>query len=965
MNKAELQICLEAGFIDFNIDTDERTLPKILTNNQEEKVKVLDSLLYELKNCDEFFFSVAFVTNSGVACLIDILNELKNKNIKGKILASQYQNFTEPRALRRLLQFPNLELKIITADYNFHAKGYLFHKKANPELQQEDNYNMIIGSSNLTQTALTINREWNVQLSSLKNGALIKQMQKELQLAWNDATVVDENWIASYETIYQQARSSRLEQKHAVIDLYKINPNKMQAEALQSLQALHAEGKNKALLISATGTGKTYLSAFDVRVVKPKRCLFVVHRNLIARTAKRSFEKVIDKNISTGIFSGNKKEIDKDYLFATIQTLEKDENLKLFAPDYFDYIVIDEVHHAGAETYQKVMKYFKPKFLLGMTATPERTDGYDIFKAFNYNIAYEIRLNQALEENMLVPFHYHGISEITVDGQLLDEHTDFSKLVCEERVKHILHYAEFYGCDYGRVKGLVFCSSIAEAEELSAKFCEYGKNATVVTGKNSEEFRSEAIKRLESDVLPRAEQLDYIFTVDVFNEGVDIPAINQIVMLRPTQSAIVFVQQLGRGLRKSNNKRYLEVIDFIGNYENNYLLPIALFGDRSYNREKVRKAVHINYMPGASTVYIDDIAKEKIFASLNTGRISLFKEYKKSYELVKFKLGRSPMMMDFVNLGDKDPYLFVLKDGSYFHFKQHVDADGSRISAIAEKLLKFIGLELCNGKRLEEIVILQELLHRDSIGVKEVQQFMEATYDVPTNEASILGALNVLQMTFFKEGDANKYGNLPLVEMSSGNKLTLTTDFKALLVDEKFKFYLEDSLAYAKCSFLATYDRKKYINGFKLYENYSRKDACRILNWQHDDSSTVYGYRVKYDTCPMFVTYNKQDDISASTKYEDRFISPKVFSWMTRSRVNIFSKEVLEIQKAKVRKLLFVKKSDGDGTSFYYMGDVTTEPEKCIQEQIEDDNGNKLPIVNIIYKMDKSVDERIYSYFED
>lgn len=172
MNSAELALYLEAGFIDYDVKTDERFLPKILTNNQEQKVKVLENLLYELENCDEFFFSVAFVTNSGIACLIDTLKELENKHIKGKILASQYQNFTEPRALRRLLDFPNLELKIITSDYNFHAKGYLFHKKAKEK--QEDNYTMIIGSSNLTQSALTVNREWNVQLSSMKNGALIK-----------------------------------------------------------------------------------------------------------------------------------------------------------------------------------------------------------------------------------------------------------------------------------------------------------------------------------------------------------------------------------------------------------------------------------------------------------------------------------------------------------------------------------------------------------------------------------------------------------------------------------------------------------------------------------------------------------------------------------------------------------------------------------------------------------------------
>lgn len=962
MNREELAICLEAGFIDYNIDKDERFLPKILTNNSEKKVKVLETLLYQMKNCDEFFFSVAFVTNSGVACMIDILNELKERNIKGKILASQYQNFTEPRALRRLLQFPNLELKIITADYNFHAKGYLFHKVADEEKQTEDSYNLIIGSSNLTQTALTVNREWNVQLSSLENGALVKQMQEELEKAWDDATVVDDDWIDSYEAIYKEARSSRIGQRNRIIDLYKINPNKMQAEALKSLKELREEGKDKALLISATGTGKTFLSAFDVKIARPKRFLFIVHRNLIARTAKESYEKIIDKDIKMGIFSGSRKEIDQDYLFSTIQTLCKDENLHMFAPDHFDYIVVDEVHRAGAKTYQKVLDYFKPKFLLGMTATPERTDDGDIFKMFDYNIAYEIRLNQALSENMLVPFHYHGISELLVDGKVIDELSDFRLLVSEERVKHILKYADFYGCDEGRVKGLVFCSKIDEAKALAEKFCEYGKKAIALTGASSEEERSKAIERLESDELPVNEQLDYIFTVDIFNEGIDIPCINQIILLRPTESAIIFVQQLGRGLRKSQGKRYLEVIDFIGNYGNNYLLPIALFGNRSYNKEKVRREMHNNHIPGASTVYFDDVSQKRIFEALNNGKIAQFREYKKSYELVKMQLGRVPMMMDFVRLGDKDPYLFVLKDGSYFHFKQHVDLAESTMNDLHQRLLKFIGLEVANGKRLEEVFILKELLHKSSISFLDVISDMLQKYDLEVNVKSIIGAINVLKMGFFKIADVNKYGNIELVSENQGN-ISLTKEFSALLENEEFLAYFKDALDYAEYSFMETYDKKTYFGGLKLYENYSRKDVCRILNWEKDEGATIFGYRVKYDTCPMFVTYNKQDDISVSTKYEDRFISRSMFSWMTRNKVTLESAEVEAIQRDDVRKLLFVKKSDGEGTDFYYMGDVDTH--KCIQTTIDGKDGKKLSIVNVLYDMQQVVNDKIYSYFED
>ena len=648
--------------------------------------------------------------------------------------------------MRKLLKFTNLELRIIAAEQNFHAKGYLFHQKA---IQgQEDNYTMIIGSSNLTQTALTFNREWNVQLSSLKNGALIKQMQQEFEDAWQDATVVDEAWITAYEKIYCQASHVRNNNRKTILDLYKINPNKMQTEALKALDSLRKAGKNKALLISATGTGKTYLSAFDVKIFRPKRFLFLVHRELIARNAKASYERVLDPHISTGIYSGTQKDT-ADYLFATIQTLTQEENLHKFAPNYFDYIVIDEAHRTGADTYKKLLEYFKPKFLLGMTATPERTDGFNIFKHFGYNIAYEIRLNQALHENMLVPFHYHGISEIIVDGKVIDENVPFNKLVSDERVKHILHYSDFYGYDGSRLRALVFCSHVQEAEELAKKFNEIGRKAQALNGNSSEKERKEAIERLESEKIAADKQLEFIFTVDIFNEGIDIPSLNQIIMLRPTKSTIIFVQQLGRGLRKCEHKRYLEVLDFIGNYENNFLLPIALYGDRSYNRDHIRKIIHNNFLPGASTVHFEDIVEKRIFESINNSKITAFSEYKKSYNLVKFKIGRTPMMMDFVKLGDKDPYVFVQKVRSYYNFKQRVDFSETTITKLQEQVLQFLNLEICNGKRLEEIVILKNLLAQKAVTAEELINIMYIQYGVTSNFKNILGAVNLLNQKFF------------------------------------------------------------------------------------------------------------------------------------------------------------------------------------------------------------------------
>ena len=302
------------------------------------------------------------------------------------------------------------------------------------------------------------------------------------------------------------------------------------------------------MLISATGTGKTYLSAFDVKNIDPKRILFVVHRENIARDAMNTFKNII-KNHTFGIFTGSDKDINSNYIFSTVQTIHKKEYREMFKPDTFDYIIIDEVHRAGAESYQELMNYFIPSFLLGMSATPERSDNFDIYKMFDYNIAYEIRLQQAMEYNLLCPFHYYGISDFIVDGKNIDDKTKFNDLITTERINHIINKIELYGHSGNRVRGLIFCSRKTEAVELSIEFNKRGYRTCALTGDDSEIKRQKAIDKLESN---DGDSLDYIFTVDIFNEGIDIPKVNQVIMLRPTQSAIVFVQQLGRGLRKSH-----------------------------------------------------------------------------------------------------------------------------------------------------------------------------------------------------------------------------------------------------------------------------------------------------------------------------------------------------------------------------------------------------------------------------
>lgn len=444
---------LRTSFIDYSLQSDQMYRPQLVKNDYKNHEKVLTTLLSELDTCIEFYFSVAFITSSGLATLLNTFKELRDHNIKGKILTTNYLTFTDPMALEKLLLFPNIEVRAYT-ESNFHPKGYIF--------RQSNYWSVVIGSSNLTQDALSKNMEWNLKVISCVDGELVRNTRKEFDSVWTRAIPVTPEWIQQYSTLYRDAKTRRnanpQEMPETTEDEREIIPNLMQKEAIASLEAVRAEHKERALLISATGTGKTYLAAFDVRQFKTKKFLFLVHRETIARKSEESFKDILGSSIKTSFYIGSERSLEADYIFGMIQTFSRDEVLYNIPPDTFDYIVIDEVHRSGAASYQKVLNYLKPKFLLGLTATPERTDGFDIFALFNHTIAYEIRLQRALELEMLCPFHYYGISEITVDGQDIDELSAFSRLVSKERIDHIVINIELYKNNTESTKGLMFCS---------------------------------------------------------------------------------------------------------------------------------------------------------------------------------------------------------------------------------------------------------------------------------------------------------------------------------------------------------------------------------------------------------------------------------------------------------------------------------------------------------------------------
>ena len=955
---------LKTGYIDKSIESDISYVPEIITNDFNKPQKVLTTLINSLNNCESFFFNVAFLTKSGVISLFNTFDEIEKLGIKGKILISTYQSFTQPDGLRLLKKFSNLDLRLIDTD-NFHGKGYVFKKR--------NSYELIIGSSNLTQDALGKNAEYNLKVYAKNESKIINDALNLFNKNFKKGKTLTNELIDEYEKSYKENFKPRIKSNiQEDDDQIEYSPNEMQRLALDNINKLRSLDQNKALLISATATGKTFLSAFDVEQMKATKVLFIVHRLNIARKSLETFKHVFKNKKTYGIFSGSEKDLDSDFIFSTNLTISNPDNFQKFKPDHFDYIIIDEAHRSGAETYKKIINYFTPKFLLGMTATPERTDAFDIFSLFDHNIAYEIRLKKAMEMELVVPFHYFGVTDIEVNGQVLDENSDFRLLTSDERVDRVIEYANKYGCDDGNIRGLVFCSKVEEANELSEKFNQRGYKTISLSGANSEREREEAIDKIESN--NTAEKLDYIFTVDIFNEGIDIPRINQVIMLRPTQSNIIFIQQLGRGLRKFfDQKEYVTVIDFIGNYQNNFLIPVALFGDTSFNKDNLRKMINSgsSMLPGASTINFDEISRERIFESISNANLQKKSELVQDYKLLKLRLGRIPQMTDFLVYESRDPYQFVDYSKSYLNFVNMVEEDSYKVNNDEKKILEIYSQFLNNGTSIEDVFLLRNIIENHSLRLNEFESLLKDQYDITNIKIDLI--INILKLNYFiekiksKEERIGDYYNYELINYSNG-VISIGKTLKDCLKNKDFKCFLLDSIDYSIRQFDLKFKKTDYVNGFFRYEKYSRRDVHRILGWnQLPNAQTVGGYQVSKNgqVCPIFVTYKKKTDIADTMNYEDKFLNPGLFEWFSKSNRSTKSPDVIAITDMNnpIRLPFFIKKDDNEGSEFYYIGDFKVIPETIIDTKMIDKEKNKeISVVKINMEIDKPLRQDLYNY---
>ena len=931
---------LKTSSINFELKSKNEYQHQLLSNKEK---KIVTDIRRELESCDEFIISVAFITEGGISLLLEQLKDLEKKGVKGKILTGDYLNFTQPKALKKLFSYSNLEVKLLSNE-KFHAKGYFFRKNGI--------WTLIIGSSNLTQTALTVNFEWNLKISSLEKGKIVNEVLKEFNEEFDNLPKLTLDIIKKYEELYILTKEINKLQKDRAVKNNNIKPNAMQIEALKSFESLR-KTKNKGLLISATGTGKTFLSAFDVKISNPKKVLFLAHRKTILEKSKKSYELIIkDKNM--GIY-GEDFLAEKDIIFAMVQTLSKNKHLDMFSKEEFDYIVVDEVHHSGAKSYQKILDYFKPKFLLGMTATPERSDEFNIYELFDHNIVYEIRLHDALKEKLLCPFHYFGIKDITIEGKEINEKTSLKNLVLDERVNHIIEKSRYYGYSGDKLHGLIFASKVEEAVLLAEKLTEKGIKSKALSGKSSDLEREKTIESLEQG------RIEYIITVDIFNEGIDIPCVNQVIFLRPTESSIVYIQQLGRGLRKSDNKEYVVILDFIGNYEKNFLIPTAISQNNNYDRDFMKRFLTngTNMIPGESSIVFENVVKERIFENINRTNFSTKKNIEHDFNLLEKQLGKIPLLNDFFERDMIEPSIILKFRKDYDDILKTIRPKNNlgELSKLEKNYLVFLSSIFTPSKRVHEMVILKELLLNESIDINKIENILEKNYFLSEQKENIYNAVRHLEKTIFTSLSTIKEFE-PIIELKD-NICSLKKDFKkGYEKNSYFKILIDDLIKYNLNYVLKNYKQKTKETILK-YKEYTKQQAFWNLNLDFNNGYQVSGYTI-FEESRKVIIFITLDDSLPFVVYDNVFYDNQRFTWFSKNNRYKIRNGTLtgegKIANNYYTIEVFLKKKSGE--NFFYLGEVE---EVLDSKEIIGKNGN--PLVEYELKLKYEIDSDLYSYF--
>lgn len=876
---------------------------QFLTNYTE--ITFLEKIKDNLRHCKAFDFSVSFIKKAGLVLLFKDIEAAVERGCKGRIITSTYQNFTDIESLKSFYSLmgrcQNFECHL---DYEcfhdtgyttlgYHSKGYLF--------RFDDGCELIIGSSNITRYALLKNIEWDVVIREDLDSEVYGQAMAEFEDKWQATHLLNSEII----NLYANKLNFAIERWDMDYDLSAANvkPNFMQRRALKELNRYRAVGTGRALVVAAAGSGKTYLAAFDALNFNPKRLLYIVHEGSILKKSLETFQDVFGSSVTYGIYSGSSKECDADFVFATNITMSK--TLELFLKDEFDYIIIDECHHATAETYKKIISYFEPEFLLGLTATPDRMDNQDVFELFDQNVPYELRLRDAIINDLIVPFHYYGIRDTLVDYGLSagEERRMIAQLANDEHCNFISEQIESHR-PQGKLKALAFCRNVTHARMMCEAMGEQYKTA-YLTGRNDIGERIRAYSDLQSD----SAELEILFTIDILNEGVDIPGVNMVLFLRPTESSTIFIQQLGRGLRKYDNKQFVTVLDFIGNsYKRSVQIAFALSSlAENFVVEKrlMASLVQDNFTAlGLADcgveINIDDLSKEEILEYIDKENFNSIKYLKQDYFNFKKYINSEfyPKHMDYLN-NDCAPdiirFMSVKTQGkkncSYYNF----------LCGIGEE-----HLPLFSDSQVEFANYLSGLLplvrpHEYEI----IRCLLDGVCDIGT----ISFALEEKIAGYHREELDHA---LQFMKHITPDDNVLSLDVK---MDDQLREYLSDLLDYGITRY--TEDNGDETS-FKLWQNY-RMDQVQLKLLKNPGYTAVGTYYYE-DYVVIFASLKKDLPEDDKLNYKDKFLQANLFQW--ESMAHLPMTDLSKLNSSSYAHLFIRKVADENGIvlPFTYVG---------------------------------------------
>ena len=944
-----------------------------------EKAKFRNFFIYlkqELLNCKKFYFIVSFIRYSGIQLLISTLDELEKQGIQGEIITSVYLNITDSKALQKLLSYKNIKVKIYNnSSESFHTKAYLFEK--------EKYHSVVIGSSNISQSALYSAEEWNVKLTDSSFFNIYGKSLNQFEKLWhsNEAIELTQDFIDEYEKYKKSVnvqntfdyRKTKIEQENEFV------PNSMQKRVLQKLKETRINGNKKGLVISATGTGKTYLAAMDIKQffeinsntenklfeINDKKSktsnikfLFIAHREELLENAINVFSKIlkIDKN-EFGRIYGGLKEIDKNIIFASIQSLRNCYNE--FKPSFFDYVIVDEFHHSMSDSYLKTLSYFNPKFLLGLTATPKRMDGKDILSLCDYNIVDEIGIKEALEEDLIVPFHYFGVNDYTINYDNIpykngkyNEKILLENLLLNTRTDYIVEKINKFGFDGDELSAVAFCQNIDHAFFMKEEFSKKGYKSAVITANTSSNERSEILEKFKN------KKIEILCVVDILNEGIDIPTINLLLFLRPTMSSTIFIQQIGRGLRKAQNKDFVTIIDFIGNHKKDYLL-INYFSNEVDNKDtlftKKEKIINeiknqFSNIPKSCYVELDRICQNRIIEKIEKINFSSKNILKEMYLDYKAEIGKSENEILKVSDFDTNIELFQelsLKLGSFYNaqlqfenseIKQNkiflLNSEETEFLAYLEKKLTIVEpftylivKYLINNDFINSEIIVDE--YKNYFNIKDNFQkeyvinriFTELVEDeiLEKNSKNIFKISKKYNKIFENKKENNNEINLKLIDLDNSKN-----------TNYNFKNRLEDLLYLGLSEFKKNNNLSIFNENILIpYKKYKRIELQILLDSKVPKGSWRAGYaNTDKDIC-LFATIDKTHIFQENLKYDNSLFADDIIQWISQPKTSHNSSvgQMFIHHKEKGFKVhIFIRKyafMNGNKTNpFIYLGNA-------------------------------------------